>query len=82
MRYMSAALLLVQELMPIIFSKEELLESIDYAHIHNRKVYLTVNTLLKEREMEEQLFDYLLPYYEQGLDAVIVQGFWCTDVYP
>ena len=57
------------------FSKEELLESIDYAHIHNRKVYLTVNTLLKEREMEEQLFDYLLPYYEQGLDAVIVQDF-------
>lgn len=57
------------------FSKEELLEAIDYAHIHNRKVYLTVNTLLKEREMEEQLFDYLLPYYEQGLDAVIVQDF-------
>ena len=57
------------------FSKEELLESIDYAHIHNRKVYLTVNTLLKEREIEEQLFDYLLPYYEQGLDAVIVQDF-------
>lgn len=55
------------------FSKEELLEAIDYAHMHNRKVYLTVNTLLKEREMEEQLFDYLLPYYEQGLDAVIVQ---------
>ena len=25
--------------------------------------------------MEEQLFDYLLPYYEQGLDAVIVQDF-------
>ena len=46
------------------------------------KVYLTVNTLLKEREMEERLFDYLLPYYEQGLDAVIVQDFGCTDVYP
>ena len=66
------------------FSKEELLESIDYAHIHNRKVYLTVNTLLKEREMEEQLFDYLLPYYEQGLDAVIVQdpALGMYDIYP
>lgn len=57
------------------FSKEELLESLDYAHIHNRQVYLTVNTLLKENELKEELYDYLLPYYEQGLDAVIVQDF-------
>lgn len=57
------------------FSKEELLEAIDFAHIHNRKLYLTVNTLLKEGELREQLYDYLLPYYEQGLDAVIVQDF-------
>ncbi|MGN0291167.1 MAG: peptidase U32 family protein [Lachnospiraceae bacterium] len=57
------------------FSKEELLEALDYAHIHNRQVYLTVNTLLKENELREELYDYLLPYYEQGLDAVIVQDF-------
>lgn len=57
------------------FSKEELLASIDYAHIHNRKLYLTINTLLKEEELEEQLYDYLFPYYEQGLDAVILQDF-------
>lgn len=57
------------------FSKEELLEGIDYAHIHGRKVYLTINTLLKERELQHQLYDYLLPYYEQGVDAVIVQDF-------
>ena len=44
-----------------------------YAHIHNRKLYLTVNTLLKNRELEGQLFEYLAPYYEAGLDAVIVQ---------
>ncbi len=55
------------------FSKEELLEAIDYAHLHGCKLYLTVNTLLKERELEEQLYTYLLPYYEQGLDGVIVQ---------
>ena len=35
--------------------------------------YLTVNTLLKNRELSEQLYDYLLPYYKEGLDAVIVQ---------
>lgn len=57
------------------FKKEELLDAIDYVHLHGKKLYLTVNTLLKEREMEEQLYDYLLPYYEQGLDAVIVQDF-------
>jgi len=55
------------------FSEEELLEAIDYAHLHHRKLYLTVNTLLKENELEEQLYSYLLPYYRQGLDAVIVQ---------
>ena len=55
------------------FSEEELLNAIDYAHIHGRQIYLTVNTLLKEQELEKQLYDYLLPYYEQGLDAVIVQ---------
>ncbi len=55
------------------FSEEELLEAIDYAHLHNRKLYLTVNTLFKEKELNEQLYPYLLPYYKQGLDAVIVQ---------
>lgn len=55
------------------FSEEELLAAIDYAHLHHRKLYLTVNTLFKEKELTEQLYDYLLPYYKQGLDAVIVQ---------
>ena len=55
------------------FSEEELLYAIDYAHIHGRQLYLTVNTLFKENQLEHQLYDYLLPYYEQGLDAVIVQ---------
>ena len=53
-------------------SEEELLKAIDYIHLHGRKIYLTVNTLLKDQEIEE-LYDYLLPYYERGLDAVIVQ---------
>lgn len=54
-------------------TEEELLEAIDYVHLHGRRLYLTVNTLIKDREMEKQLYDYLLPYYRQGLDAVIVQ---------
>lgn len=54
-------------------TEEELLEAIDYVHLHERRLYLTVNTLIKDREMEKQMYDYLLPYYRQGLDAVIVQ---------
>ena len=54
-------------------SEEELKEAIDFAHIYGVKVYLTINTLLKKKEIEEQLFSYLLPFYTCGLDAVIVQ---------
>lgn len=54
------------------FNKEELLEAIRFGHIHGRKIILAVNTLLKEYELG-QLYDYLHPYYEAGLDAVIVQ---------
>ena len=54
-------------------TEEEFLEAIDYVHLHGRRLYLTVNTLIKDREMEKQMYDYLLPYYRQGLDAVIVQ---------
>ena len=53
--------------------EDKLLEAIDYVHLHGRKIYLTVNTLLKEKELQEELYEYLLPYYRQGLDAVIVQ---------
>ena len=53
--------------------KDELLEAIDFCHLHNVKLYMTVNTLLKNQEMEEELFSFLQPYYESGLDAVIVQ---------
>lgn len=54
--------------------EEMLCEAIDYAHLHGRKVYLTVNTLLKEQEIKE-VNRYLLPYAERGLDGVIVQDF-------
>lgn len=56
-------------------STEEMIEALSYAHIHGRKLYLTVNTLLKDREIEEKLYAYLTPFYENGLDAVIVQDF-------
>ena len=54
------------------FTQDELIEAIERAHIYGKKFYLTVNTLLKDHEIAE-LYDYLAPLYEKGLDAVIVQ---------
>ena len=55
-------------------AEDDLLSAIDYAHLRGVKVYMTVNTLLKDSEMEE-LYDYILPYYTRGIDAVLVQDF-------
>ena len=52
---------------------QKLIRAIDEAHMRGKKLYLTVNTLLKEHELKGQLIDYLAPLYEAGLDAVIVQ---------
>lgn len=54
------------------FSDEELLFCIKYAHLHGRRVYLTINTLTRNSELYS-LYDYLLPLYENGLDGVIIQ---------
>ncbi len=66
-------------------TEEEILSALDYAHIHGRKIYLTVNTLTKDGE-GEGLKDYLSPFYFAGLDGVIVQdiGVMCylREVFP
>ena len=54
------------------FTTEELIACIRYAHLWGRRVYLTVNTLVKESEFAE-LSPWLQPLYEAGLDGVIVQ---------
>lgn len=53
--------------------EQALLKAIDEAHIRKKKIYLTVNTLIKEKEMQNSLYDFLEKYYLAGLDAVIVQ---------
>lgn len=53
--------------------QEALLKAIDWMHVRGKKLYLTVNTLLKEAELTEELEGFLMPLYRQGLDAVIVQ---------
>ncbi len=52
--------------------EDSFLKAIDYAHLHGRRLYMTTNTLVKEREMGA-FVEFLTPYYEQGLDGAIVQ---------
>lgn len=61
------------------FSRDELVSAIRYAHLFGRKVYMTVNTLLKDDELDG-LCAYLSPYVNAGLDAVIVQDFGVLSV--
>ncbi len=53
--------------------EETLLRAIDEAHIRDKKLYLTVNTLIKEEELADRLYRFLESFYREGLDAVIVQ---------
>lgn len=54
------------------FSRDEVLSALDEAHFYGKKIYLTVNTLMKQEELD-RLTDFIAPFYEAGLDAVIVQ---------
>lgn len=67
------------------FTEEELLKALCYTHICGKKLYLTLNTLIKEKEFS-QLYDYVRPLYEAGLDGIIVQdlGVWSylREVFP
>lgn len=61
--------------------EETMVKAIDFMHIHGCRIYMTVNTLVKEKEMWD-LYSYLKPYYEAGLDAVLVQDMGATHLYP
>ena len=52
--------------------EEAMVRAIDFVHLHGCRIYMTVNTLVKEQELSG-LSACLKPYYEAGLDAVLVQ---------
>ena len=54
------------------FTKEELGEALDYAHLFGKRIYLTANVLTRESELEETVA-FVRSMYERGLDGVIVQ---------
>ena len=53
-------------------AEDMLMEALGFCHLRGVRVYMTLNTLMKDREME-MVGDYLTPYYEAGLDGVIIQ---------
>lgn len=61
------------------FSQEEIIEALKMAHLFGKKIYLTVNTLVKEKEIDS-LIPYLTPLYEAGLDGIIVQDIGVLEI--
>jgi putative protease len=61
------------------FTTEEIIEALKIAHIFNKKIYLTVNTLIKENEIDE-LVPYIEPLYNAGLDGAIVQDLGALEI--
>lgn len=61
------------------FTLDEINDAVDIAHLHNVKVYVTVNTLIKESELED-VINYLSKLYAIGVDAVLVQDFGLVDL--
>lgn len=67
------------------FDNETMMKAVDYAHSYNVKVYVTINTILKQSELKEAL-KYAGYLYEIGVDAIIIQDLGLVklirDVYP
>jgi putative protease len=61
------------------FDRPGLLEAISYAHLRDVRVYVTVNTLVLDREMGDAA-EFLLFLYESGADAVLVQDYGVASV--
>lgn len=67
------------------FTQEEICRALHIAHFYGKKIYLTVNTLVKSVELNA-LFDFLYPFYCAGLDGVIIQDLgvfkWIREHFP
>ena len=61
------------------FDEKELLDTIDYCHTFDVKVYMAINTLLKNDEIK-RLPEYVKPYYREGVDGIIVQDMGVAGV--
>ena len=61
------------------FDNEELVEAINYCHLYGVKIYITINTIVYDSEVEEFL-KYIEFIYKNGVDAVIIQDYGMIDL--
>lgn len=61
------------------FNNDELIEAINYAHLYNVKVYVTINTLIYEREIDT-FMEYVDFLYKNNVDALIIQDIGMLDL--
>ena len=61
------------------FSNEEIIEAINYAHLYGVKVYVTVNTLIYENEVDKFL-EYIEFIHKNNVDAVLIQDLGMFDL--
>ncbi|MGM0378295.1 MAG: DUF3656 domain-containing U32 family peptidase [Bacillota bacterium] len=67
------------------FDKEEIKKAIEYCHLRDVNVYITVNTLIKQREIKKVL-EYINFLYTNNVDAIIIQDIglakYVTEFFP
>ena len=61
------------------FTLDEINDAVNIAHMHNVKVYVTVNTLIKQDELED-VINYLSKLYAMGVDAVLIQDLGLVEL--
>lgn len=61
------------------FNDEELIEAIKYSHLYGVKVYLTINTIIYEREIDN-FINYIRFVHKNNIDAVIIQDLGMLDL--
>ena len=61
------------------FSNDEIIDAINYCHLYGVKVYVTVNTLIYENEVDIFL-EYVEFLHKNNVDAVIMQDFGMFDL--
>lgn len=61
------------------FDQAEMIQAVRYCHIRNVRVYVTVNTLIYEDELQ-QVIDYIRFLYEAQVDALIIQDLGLFEI--
>lgn len=61
------------------FGLEDIAEAVKYAHLRKIKVYVTVNTLISDDEMQDAV-KFVIELYNIGVDAIIIQDWGLINI--